>query len=197
MSNSINIYFQTVKPNVATIIKLNNKNETIEAIQELADNVNMFLFLKNISEIYFDVNTRNKIEINRSGNNSIALKNNGIDVAKWLINTVNLSVPEEIRKALQDERNIPDKLSKANTIELSLAAKIGDEGIIDLTSNEKLLYSYLPTDETKYLLPVLVNTSFITTSNREHLHEDSKWNQWLFKKIAVEIFNWISLLAKK
>ena len=193
--NSIDLYLQTVKANVATIIKLNNKEETIQAIQELSENVNMFLFLKNISEINFDVNIRNHIEINRSEINRIVLKKNGSDTAQWLINTINLSVPEELKRALQDERNIPDKLSKASTIELTLAAKIGDEGIIDLTSNEKLLYSYLPTDETKYSLPVLVNTSFLTNANREHLHEDSKWNHWIFKNIAVEIFNWISQLV--
>jgi len=192
---SINIHLQKVNANVATIIKLKNKEETIQTIQELSENANMFLFLKNITEIDFDVNTRNNIEINRSELNKIVLKINGSDKAKWLINTINLSVPEELKISLQDERNIPDKLSKANTIELTLAAKIGDDGITELAPNEKLLYSYLPTDETKYSLPVLVNTSFLTNANREHLHEDSKWNHWIFKNIAIEIFKWISQLV--
>lgn len=192
----INQYLQTVNANVATIIELNNQVETIQAIQELSKNVNMFLFLKNISEINFDVNTISKIEINRSECNRIVLKENESDAAKWLINTINLTVPEELKTALKDERNIPDKLLNANTIALTLAAKIGDNGIVDLTPNEKLLYSYLPTDETKYSLPVLVNTSFLTNANREHLHEDSKWNHWIFKNIAVEIFKWISILVK-
>ena len=195
VSSQINQYLQTVNANVATIIKLNNKEETIQAIQELSENVNMFLFLKNISEINFDVNTNNKIEINRSEHNRIVLKKNGSNKAQWLINTISLSVPEKLKAALQDERNIPDKLLKAGTIELTLAAKIGDDGIADLTLNEKLLYSYLPTDETKYSIPVLVNTSFLTNANREHLHEDSKWNHWIFKNIAVEIFKWISQLV--
>ncbi len=77
-----------------------------------------------------------------------------------------------------------------------LAAKIGSDGIEKLGSQEKLLYSYLPTDERKYSLPVLVNTSFLTTANRESLHSDSKWNQWIFKNIAIEIFKWISQLVE-
>lgn len=193
--NSINLHLQTVNANVATIIELKAKEETIQAIQEMSENVNMFLFLKNISEINFDVNTRNRIEINRSKLNRIVLKINGSDKAQWLINTINLNVPEKLKTSLQDEQNIPDKLSKANTVELTLAAKIGEDGITELTPNEKLLYSYLPTDETKYSLPVLVNTSFLTNANREHLHEDSKWNHWIFNNIAVEIFKWISLLV--
>lgn len=194
VSSPINQYVKTINANVATIIKLNNTEETVLAIQELSANVNMFLFLKNISEINFDLNTINKIEINRFERNRIVLKKNGCDTVKWLIKRIDLSVPETLKIALQDERNIPDKLSKSSTIELTLAAKIGDDGIIDLTSNEKLLYSYLPTDETKYSLPVLVNTSFLTNANREHLHEDSKWNHWIFKNIAIEIFKWISQL---
>ncbi len=195
VSDSVHSYLQSVGASVATIIKLNNREETIQAIQELSKNVNMFLFLKNISKINFDVNTINSIEINRSELNKIILKINDIDEVKWLINTINLRVPKKLKIDLQDERNIPDKLSEADTIELTLAAKMDDDGIIELTSNEKLLYSYLPTDETKYSLPVLVNTSFLTNANREHLHEDSKWNHWIFKNIAIEIFKWISQLV--
>lgn len=84
---------------------------------------------------------------------------------------------------------------RVKNIELTLAAKIGQDGIAELTTNEKLLYSYLPTDEAKYKFPVLVNTSFLTNANREHLHADSKWNHWLFNSIAIEIFKWISILV--
>ncbi len=194
VSESVHSYLQRV--NVATIIKLNNKEETIQAIQELSENVNMFLFLKNISEINFDINAISCIEINRSEPDKIILKKNGIDEAQWLINTINLNVPKELKLTLQDERNFPKKLLTANTIELTLAAKMDADGIADLASDERLLYSYLPTDETKYSLPVLVNTSFLTNANREHLHDDSKWNHWIFKNIAIEIFKWISQLVK-
>jgi len=188
-------YLQTINSTVATIIKLDNFTDTFLAVQELSENVNMFLFLKNISEINFELNGSYRIEINRLENGNVELKKNGNIEARWLINTINLDVPAELSSALVDERNIPDKLLRANNIELTLAAKIGESGIEELTSSEKLLYSYLPTDETKYQFPVLVNTSFLTNANREHLHADSKWNQWLFKSIAIEIFQWISILV--
>ncbi|MDP2225621.1 sacsin N-terminal ATP-binding-like domain-containing protein [Nitrosomonas sp.] len=188
-------YLQSINATVATIIKLDNATDTFLAVQELSENVNMFLFLKNICEINFDLNEINCIEINRLGNNEVELKKNGKLAAKWLINTIHLNVPNELSLVLGDERNIPDKLLSAKNVELTLAAKIVDDGIVDLAQNEKLLYSYLPTDETKYQFSVLVNTSFLTNANREHLHAESKWNQWLFKSIAIEIFEWISILV--
>jgi len=188
-------YLQAVNATVATILELDNVSDTFLALQELSENVNMFLFLKNISEINFEINKIDCIEINRLESNDIELKKNGEIEVRWLINTINLDVPAELSTALKDERNIPDKLLSAKNIELTLAAKIGEDGITGLTTSEKLLYSYLPTDETKYQFPVLVNTSFLTNANREHLHADSKWNQWLFKSIAIEIFQWISRLV--
>lgn len=181
---------------VSTIIRLENKEETQKAIRELSQNVNMFLFLKNISEIVFDFESTKKIEINRTVDEKITLKLNGLVKTNWITYTLNLQVPDKIKIAIQSDQNIPDKLKTAESIEIMMAAKIGESGISKLNSDEKLLYSYLPTDETKYSLPVLVNTSFLTNANREHLHIDSEWNQWIFKNIAIEIFRWISKLVQ-
>ncbi|HBD93581.1 MAG TPA: transcriptional regulator [Spirochaetia bacterium] len=147
------------------------------------------------TEIVFDVSTQKNISINRNTSNQITISQNNEQKANWLIHTVNLVVPAELKTALQDERNMPEKLVNTDSIELVLGAKIGHEGIEKLSTEEKLLYSYLPTEERKYSLPVLVNTSFLTTANRELLHSDSKWNQWIFKNIAIEIFKWISQLV--
>jgi len=188
-------YLQSVNAKVATIIKLDAATDTFLSIQELSEKVDMFLFLKNISEIHFEINRPYRVEINRSKTGNVVLKTNGKVEARWMVKSINLDVPPELTTALGDERNIPDKLLNAKSMELTLAAKIGEDGVAELKTTENLLYSYLPTDETKYQLPVLVNTSFLTNANREHLHTDSKWNQWLFKNIAIEIFKWISILV--
>lgn len=57
------------------------------------------------------------------------------------------------------------------------------------------MYSYLPTGGAKYALSVLVNTSFLISANRESIHKDLKWNQWLFECTSYEIFKWISELV--
>ncbi len=191
----INQFLKDIDANVATIIQMKNVNETSQAAQSLSQNLNMFLFLKNISEINFDITEFVSVEINRIENNRITLKKGNSSKADWLMNTISLTVPNDVKTTLQDERNIPEKLLNTDFIDLTLAAKVGSDGITKLSDQEKLLYSYLPTDETKYSLPVLVNTSFLTTANRESLHADSKWNQWIFKSIAIEIFKWISKLV--
>lgn len=191
----INQFLRKNNANVATIIQMKNVNETSQAAQNLSQNLNMFLFLKNVCEINFDITESVTVKIDRTRKDRIALEKGNSLKVDWLINTISLTVPYDIKAVLQDERNIPDKLLNADSIELSLAAKVGSEGITKLSSQEKLLYSYLPTDEIKYSLPVLVNTSFLTAANRESLHADSKWNQWLFKMIAIEIFKWISKLV--
>jgi len=192
----IDLYLNTIKANVATIIELNDKADTLLALKELSEDVNMYLFLKSISSINFDIDNRNHIEIDRSESNCIVLKDGQRGQTKWLSSSITLNVPSSLKVALQDERNIPDKLLNADTIELTLAAKTGADGIIKLSPNERRIYSYLPTEETKYSLPVLVNTSFLTNANREQLHTDAKWNQWLFKCISVEIFKWIAHLVE-
>jgi hypothetical protein len=193
----ISQYLKNIGANVATIIQMKNLNEISQAVQNLSRNLNMFLFLKNISEINFDILELVSVEIDRSKKDRIRLKIGNTLKSDWLINTINLSVPSFVKSALQDERNIPEKLSNTDSIELTLAARVGNDGITKISEQETLLYSYLPTDERKYSLPVLVNTNFLTTANREALHADSKWNQWIFKTIAIEIFNWISRLVNE
>ncbi len=191
----INQFLRKNNANVATIIQMKNVNETSQAAQNLSQNLNMFLFLKNICEIIFDITELVTVKIDRTIKDRITLQKGNSPKVDWLINTIRITVPNDVKAVLQDERNIPEKLLNTDFIELSLAAKVGSDGITKLSNQEKLLYSYLPTDEVKYSLPVLVNTSFLTAANRESLHTDSKWNQWLFKTIAIEIFKWISKLV--
>lgn len=181
---------------IATIIELFKKDDVQNAIEELSSNVNMFLFLKNIDSIKFTVEQTIKISIDRKKTDEYTLYKNKEMVSQWLIKTVHIKVTEELKISLQNERNIPDKLLQTDKIELTMAIQKGKDGLKKLATNESLLYAYLPTDEKRYSLPILVNTTFLMSANRESLHTDSKWNQWLFKSISLELFKWIALLIK-
>ena len=185
-------FISKIGASVATILKINHIKETIDAIQNLSQNTNMFLFLKNITEINFEDKV---IRIDRSDANRIILNKGEISQKEWLIKNVNLNVSEELKITLSEERHIPPKLLEAKNIEMTFAAQIDKNGIVILEKEDRVLYSYLPTGETKYALPVLVNTSFLISANRESIHKDSKWNQWLFECISYEIFKWISELV--
>ncbi|MFA9397949.1 MAG: sacsin N-terminal ATP-binding-like domain-containing protein [Clostridiaceae bacterium] len=193
IEDEIKKYISETGANVVTILKINNIDETIDAIQNLSQNINMFLFLKNINEISFE----NKVfTIDRkSGENRIILNKGKISQQEWLIKNINLNVSEKLRDTLSKDPSIPQKLKEANNIEMTFAAQIDKGEIVYLEKKDRVLYSYLPTGEIKYALPVLVNTNFLISANRESIHKDSKWNQWLFECISYEIFKWISELV--
>lgn len=190
--NEVKNFISEIGATVATILKINNIKETIDAIQSLSQNTNMFLFLKNIVEINFKDKV---ITIDRNNKNRLILNKGKASQTEWLIKNINLNVSKELKSTLLEERHIPSKLLEADNIEMTFATQIDKNGIVILEKKDRVLYSYLPTGETKYSLPVLVNTSFLISANRESIHKDSKWNQWLFECISYEIFKWVSELV--
>ena len=193
ISEQIRDYIFKVGAKVATILKINYIQETIDAIRVLTENSNMFLFLKHITEIIIEDKV---ITINRNIKNRLILSDDTNSQKEWIIKNIKLNVSNDLRKSLLEERNIPQKLLEANNIDMIFAAQIDKNRIVELNKEDRLLYSYLPTGETQYAIPVLVNTSFLVSANRESIHKDSKWNKWLFESISYEIFKWISELIQ-
>jgi hypothetical protein len=197
LDSDVQVFLSSGVWNIATIIKVLKKEAIEKAIKELSSNVNMFLFLKKIKHIKFEIDTTTTtiIDIDRNEKELVLKKDTEI-VAKWLISPITLPAPSELKTMLQFDANVPKKLKEAENIELTLAIKKSDNGLERLSQNENLLYAYLPTDEKRYSLPILVNSTFLTSANRESLHTDSKWNQWLFKSISMELIKWIAELVK-
>ncbi len=185
-------FISNLGASVATILKMRHINETIDAIISLSQNINMFLFLKNITEINIEDKV---ITIDRCSTNKIILNKGKTSQKDWLIKIVALNVSQELKNTLVTEQHIPPKLLDAKEIEMTFAAQINKNGVVNLEKKDRILYSYLPTGETKYALPVLVNTNFLISASRESIHKDSKWNQWLFENISYGIFKWISELV--
>lgn len=181
---------------VATIVVLKDIAGTKAAIEELASNVNMYLFLKNVESIHFNTGEQRNISIQLTDEDHTVLKLNDQEKAKWLKKTIILKIPTETQDLLREETDMPEKLKSAEKVEIILAAKIGKEGLEALKPLDQRLYAYLPTEETGYALPVLVNAAFYTAANREELHKDSLWNKWLFSCLPPEIFKWIAELVQ-
>ncbi len=196
INKEVSDYLGSTKANVATIIELQNYHEILESIKELSQKTNMYLFLKNISHIFFDTGQTTTISIDRKESGKISLGSNNSSQSSWLSRNFEITIPDGIKQDLANDQNIPDKFKSATQIDLTLCAQIKDRSIVTLSGTEKLLYSYLPTEETNYNFPVLVNANFLTTANRESLHIDSIWNQWLFKQIGTKLFEWIAELAQ-
>lgn len=196
INKDVSDYLSSTEANVATIIELQGYYEVLESIKELSQKTNMYLFLKNISTIFFDIEDKATITIDRKDNGKISLGRNNLPKLNWLSKSFDILIPETIKQALTSDQNIPDKFKNAIQIDLTLCAQIKDNAIIKLSNTEKLLYSYLPTEETNYNLPILVNASFLTTANRASLHVESIWNQWLFEQIGTKLFKWVAELVQ-
>lgn len=179
--------------NVATILKIDKKNEIINEVESLIKNTNMFIFLRSIDKL--DFFGTEIIEVNNISNNEIVLKHNSIIKSSWILNKSILELDETIKSEIKTDDNIPEKFKNTQEIELMLCAKKSEKGIHGLTKNESILYSYLPTS-ININLPVLVNTSFIMSANRQSLHNDSKLNKWIFNQIPQVLISWISELLK-
>ncbi|CAF4960034.1 unnamed protein product [Rotaria sp. Silwood1] len=193
---------------VAYAILLNNVGEIHLAIDQLKQQPYMFLFLRNISRITFLTQLNDTISIARHFSHGLkqVYINKKID-SQWIIKRFELDVPKSIRDKLVGDSKAPEKLRSIEKAEMFFAAKYKDSttdeneemisgGIEKLRDQDSILFSYLPTKISEYKFPVLINANFLTNVNREQIHTDSVWNQWLFNKIGSEIFQWIIELVK-
>ena len=101
--------------------------------------------------------------------------------SQWIIKRVELDIPDDVLEKLSKDTKAPEKLCLSKTTEIIFAAKYDDPihdergelisgGIVKLTEQNSVLFSYLPTKIFDYKFPVLVNANFLTNVNREQIH---------------------------
>ena len=61
-----------------------------------------------------------------------------------------------------------------------------------MPASEAPLFSYLPTNDTSYGLPLLVNADFILAPNRVQVQSHHLWNAFLFHQIGLHLIQWIA-----
>ncbi|WP_119790743.1 DarT ssDNA thymidine ADP-ribosyltransferase family protein [Flavobacterium anhuiense] len=192
IDDSIHRFLLDERFSVGTIIMLKNSESIKNALSELAQKVNMYLFLKNVNEISFITDKTIKISIEELADFSTVLKINEIEKAKWIKRNVILEIPDETKKLLSSDLDLPEKLRCSEKVEITMSAKIIGDELTSVSREERLLYAYLPTEESEYEIPVLVNAAFYTISNRERLHTESAWNNWIFSQVPQILLEWIS-----
>lgn len=107
---------------------------------------------------------------------------------------------DEQGKIQSEINDIPDRLASADSIEISFAIKIDEEGIIhpiDTTSKnlDSCFYSYLPMNEQRFKLPLYVNADFDLHSDREGVKSDSPWNEFLFYHLGRQLVHAVCNVA--
>jgi hypothetical protein len=191
LSNSKN------KMRVNIIIRLRNQMVTRDALKELAMQPHTFLFLQNIRQVDFlGIPENPSILIQQGSDGSVKLLYNGNQLSQWLVSRRTLQVSPQV---LTDIR-LPEKLRNVSSTEIGLAAKLDESNVnafIPVSNRDNVLFAYMPTKISTYDLPLLVNANFLTNANREQIHTDSIWNQWLFECIPRETIEWVKELIKK
>ena len=182
---------------VAIVIRFPNIEKIRVALQELSSLPETFLFLRHIRQVKFQgILEHSSIGIVEGVDESLTLYYGKNQCSRWLLTRREVQVPSEV---LLDTR-LPEKLREASTTEIGLAAQIDPthgNNFLPLTNNSSLLFSYIPTRISTYNLPLLVNANFLTNANREQIHTDSTWNQYLFKAIPRETIEWVKVLSRK
>ena len=159
---------------VATIIRLQNVWETIAAIEQLKEQPNVFMFLRNVRHIRFTINStqENQLIVRELRDRSLEIL---LDwQSQFLIGFYSASFSQCRMRFRQDPR-LPEKLQTDPTTEIILAARIDRETITSKAFKDvkTLCYSYLPTRITVYNFPFIINAQFFTNASREHIHTDS------------------------
>lgn len=97
---------------------------------------------------------------------------------------------------------IPSKLASVDLTQISFAIKISDnkiiaeDGYLNDSQNFSSLFTYLPMDDKRLILPFLVNADFIPDSRRENLQYGSPWNKYIMIKVAEKHVATLAYFAK-
>ena len=152
------------------------------------------LFLKNIDKIAFNEGEFHTNISKTKDGEILRIERDGEVESSWLIKDYVITIPSDIREALQDDRNVPEKLKESTLTQISFAAKIEDGKISKM--NNSVLYAYLPTSVNDFGFPFIVNADFLLAANREQLHVKKIWNQFLFGEIGKLVVSWVASLSR-
>ena len=108
-----------------------------------------------------------------------------------------VTVPEATREMAEAEKHMPPSLKRARTITITLAAPLTAEGPLPIAAEDSILYCYLPTTDSSYQLPALVNADFLTDPSREQVLPEKEWNNFIFEELGKLWPNWLASLLKK
>lgn len=158
------------------------------SIRKILSSPLFLLFLKNVSLFHFQYEaTELKIAKNEDSN-AIHIRENDKIISSWTKADYVIEIPQDIRDAMQNDRNVPQKMKEATKTQISFAAIISDEQIGQIDNS--VLYAYLPTTVNDFKFNFIVNADFLLAANREQLHTKKIWNRFLFQQIGKLLVEW-------
>jgi hypothetical protein len=179
------------KYSVKTAIKINDSQQIFNNVNKFFGDAKFLLFLRRITkvEILFDKHIIEfSKEIKYDNRCLVCLVKNKELLSNWYVRNWIHDIPNEIKNELREDPKTPKKIQSMEKTEISFALQLNDSlnEIKLLDEGKSKLYSYLPTEETQYNIPFIVNCNFLLDAGRERIHKNRKWNEWLFQVIGYK-----------
>ena len=168
-------------------------------IEKLFQDPRIILFLRHVISIKVErltTSARTDIAITKVKQGDCYKINSNGNITNWIVQDFNFEVSQELRDAMENDRKVPPKLKSVKQSKVSFAAQLDNDQLLAVPNNQSVLFTYLPTNVKDYQFPFLVNADFLTTANRQSIHIDNIWNEFIFSKIGYFIFEWIANLAQ-
>lgn len=195
-------YFFKYPVAIALKVGTTKVNEYKMKIKELFSEPRFMLFLRHVNLIEVaGLNQGLKINLSLNKfNHQSKIGYNGKQKNEWLVRDIEFYIPDQVREKItndnqQNKQKVPDKLLNATKTKLSFAAKIEGNKIVKLSSEEAVLFTYLPTNVKDFEFPFVVNADFLTTANRQDLHRDNDWNAFIFEQIGYYLFEFLQWIV--
>lgn len=202
--------------------KINDKDKDYhKMINQLINEPRFLLFLRNVTGLnYQKINdvSSSEVKINIwKKRSSIDVKKNDQLLASYLKRDFSVTLNNEdfqkagleFTKVEKSDKtvfvdsegkqldNIPEKLVNLQKTTLSFAARIEGNEIQSLTSENSILFNYLPTSDSRFGFHFLVNADFVSKTDREFIQIENKWNHYLFYKIGFNLVKWLAKIIEE
>lgn len=183
--------------NVITTIYTQEADKIGVHVENLFSDLQFLLFLSsNNVNIRFERNGQFVLSVGKK--QSVGVKNmpevmlykNDQAQSSWMLYTNEVSVPHEVKIALENDFNTPDKLKGAEQLQISFAVQTKGNEVVALRNTP--VFTFLPTSYRALRQPFLINSNFITDAGRQQLHQESEWNKLIFREIPVLYLDFVS-----
>jgi|GEM_PF-609676 hypothetical protein len=183
--------------NVITTIYTQEADKIGVHVENLFSDLQFLLFLSsNNVNIRFERNGQFVLSVGKK--QSVGVKNmpevmlykNDQAQSSWMLYTKEVSVPPEVKIALENDFNTPDKLKGAEQLQISFAVQTKGNEVVALRNTP--VFTFLPTSYRALRQPFLINSNFITDAGRQQLHQESEWNKLIFREIPVLYLDFVS-----
>lgn len=152
------------------------------------------LFLKHIKQLSIATESgfAEQMKVQRNGP-LVSIGSEEQSETYYVYKSATISIADK-KKEFEKVDDIPKKILDFEGFTISFAAKTQGDNIA--ADDDAIIFTFLPTEDRNYGFPFLVNSDFVTSSNREQIQPGNLWNIFVFEHIGYQLFIWLQHIAQ-